>query len=844
MKTKTTEFLTGSFILVLLLCILIFSFFASYMNRQSSETISEVGTFYMTGMNEQITLHFQTTIEMHLAQLDVLLEEVANGEDQLERLAYDTKARGFTSLSIYRPDGSFEMVYGAQISLDDPPPFFASISSGVTKVAVGTDVLGNKLVLMGKPTDMFSTQDGEQGIAVVITLPVSYISQTLSLEENDANVYSHIIRHDGSFVIRSADVTEQNYFDSLYLDTESGDEQANLYVRELEAAMAANEPYSQILQFGSTRRHLYCTALPHTEWYLVTVMPYEALDGVVNELSHKWVVLTIFACALVLTALILIFIQYYKLTQDQMRQLEVAKEEAIHANKAKSEFLSNMSHDIRTPMNAIVGMTAIATANIDNQQQVQNCLKKISRSGKHLIGLNTDILDMSKIESGKMTLSTDQVSLRELLDSVVSIVQPQVKAKRQKFDVHVHDIITESVCCDSIRLNQILLNLLSNAVKFTPEEGKIEVSLYEEPSMQGEGYVLVHLQVKDNGIGMSEEFQKHIFDSFMREDNARVRKTEGSGLGMAIVKFIVDAMGGTIELKSALGKGSEFNICLDLEKSDTYQADMILPSWNMLVVDDDQQLCESTALSLKAIGVNAEWTLDGETALSMVLDRHKKQDDYHVILLDWKLPGMSGIETAREIRSKVGESTPILLISAYDWAEIEDDARAAGINGFISKPLFKSTLFYGLKPFADETETGEVPAAQPAESKLTGKRVLVAEDNELNWEVASELLSDCGLALEWAEDGKICVDKFSASAPHYYDAILMDLRMPVMTGIEATKAIRALPREDADLPIIAMTADAFVEDINKCLEAGMNDHVAKPIDAAVVERILLKHLPA
>ena len=428
------------------------------------------------------------------------------------------------------------------------------------------------------------------------------------------------------------------------------------------------------------------------------------------------------------------------------------------------------------------------------------------------------------------------------MDSIVSIDQPQVRAKHQQFNVSIHDISAENVCCDSVRLNQVLLNIIGNAVKFTPDGGRIDVSMYEEPSEKGGNFVRIHFQIQDNGIGMTEEFKTHIFESFVREDSSRVHKTEGSGLGMAITKYIVDAMGGIIEVDSTPGEGTNFHVSLDLERADVLEADMVLPPWSMLVVDDDKQLCESTVGSLRSIGVQADWTLDPHTALDMVGDSYKRNNPYHIILLDWKLPGMDGIAVARELRHRYGDDIPILLISAYDWSEIEEDAKAAGVTGFIPKPLFKSTLYDGLKPFAPDMGKPE----ETAESKqfdFTGRRVLLAEDNDLNWEIAEDLLSAEGLELEWAENGQICVEKFQSAEQGYYDAILMDLRMPVMTGYEATEAIRKLERPDAkDIPIIAMTADAFAEDIQKCLDAGMNAHVAKPIDVRDVCLLLVKFM--
>ena len=630
-------------------------------------------------------------------------------------------------------------------------------------------------------------------------------------------------------------------------------------IQWIKFSLEQGEDFSAVLSGEKSKFHLYCINLPYSEWYLVTVMPFDSLDILIRDMGQDWTYMVYLVCGIVMVALLLIFAQSLQIVRKQVaalkaanetanreqRAAEIARREAEHANKAKSEFLSNMSHDIRTPMNAIVGMTTIAIANMNNMEQVQNCLRKIALSSKHLLGLINDVLDMSKIESGKMTLNMDQVSLREVMDSIVSIVQPQVKAKGQFFNIFINDISVENVCCDSVRLNQVLINLLGNAVKFTPEKGAINVTLYEEESPKGEDYIRTHLLVTDNGIGMSEEYQKKIFDSFSREDTARVQKTEGTGLGMAITKYIVDAMEGSIQVRSELGRGSEFHVVLDLLKATVQEADMVLPDWKMLVVDDDEQLCESAVASLKSIGVSPDWCLNAEDAIKMVEERHKRHDDYQIILLDWKLPGKDGITAAREIRRNYGNNIPILLISAYDWSEIEDEAKEAGVTGFIAKPLFKSTLFYGLKPYAEDVLGGKERREKPAAAErvvLKGRRILLAEDNEINWEIANELLSALGLELEWAENGQICLEKFSRSPVNYYDAILMDVRMPVMNGYEATAAIRALDRKDASLPVIAMTADAFAEDVKKCLDSGMNAHVAKPIEVREVSRLLEKFM--
>ena len=844
MKNKTIRFLQASLILVSILCVGIFTFLALYMNKKSAETISEVGNIYMSGMNERIILHFKTTIEMRLSHVEDMEQMISSGnyedsKELQESLIYSAQARGFAYLAFFSQDGDFQMLYGEPLQVIDPPPFLRSLNNGEKKVAVGVDAQGNNVVLMGVSA-VCTMEGGKECTAIVAGLPVEYISNMLSLDQEDALVYSHIIRRDGSFVIKSAGAFRDNYFERIQALMQENKGGAETYIQEMMDAMNADEDYSAVVHLEQERRHLYCTKLPYSEWFLVTVMPFGALDKAVNRLGLEWEVMGLGGCIIILAALVAVFIGYYHLTRQQIRQLEEARQEALMANKAKSEFLSNMSHDIRTPMNAIVGMTAIAIANMDNMQQVQNCLRKIALSSKHLLGLINDVLDMSKIESGKMTLNMDQVSLREVMDSIVSIVQPQVKAKNQKFDVSIHDIESENVLCDSVRLNQIMLNLLSNAIKFTSDGGSIRVAMYEEESPKGEEFVRIHLHVEDNGIGMTPEFREKIFESFTREDSARVRKTEGTGLGMTITKYIIDAMGGTIQVKSELGEGTEFHVTLDLEKAEIQEADMILPKWNMLVVDDDRQLCESTVSALKAIGIDADCTLDGQSAIEMVKRSHEKHEDYHVILLDWKLPDMDGIETARRIRRYTGDQVPILLISAYDWSEIEDSARSAGVTGFIGKPLFKSTLYHGLKPYAEGIEQAQ--EATELGVSLNGIRILLAEDNDLNWEIAEELLSELGMELERAENGQICIDMFQKSEVGYYNAVLMDLRMPVMTGYEAAWGIRKLDREDSDIPIIAMTADAFAEDIKRCLDCGMNAHVAKPIDVQEVARLLEKYI--
>lgn len=843
-KNITTHFLIGSLIALLILGMVVFSVLGIYMNRKSSETIHEVGEIYMTGMGDQLARHFENIIQLRFSQVEGIVSVVSTDHTDIEKLheelIYRAQVRGFDHLSLCSSEGELETLLGAPIHAINLPPFLEALRRGEQRVAVGIDDIGNEVILFGI-TANYLMKSGEQCIGLVASIPLEYISGILSLEEDGPLMYCRIIRQDGSFVISNLNTNMPDYYNSVWEMCGSHTDESSIvtYLEGLRNALKEHKNYSSLLDVRGEIRQIYGRPLPYSEWYLIMIMPFGLLDQVINSLSSQRTAATLLACASILVTLVLIFLRYFSLTRLQFQELEKAQQTAIEATKAKSKFLSNMSHDIRTPMNAIVGMTAIATAHIDDQNQVQNCLRKIALSSKHLLGLINDVLDMSKIESGKMTLSMDQVSLKEVVEGIVSIVQPQVKAKRQKFDVHIENIVTENVCCDSVRLNQVLLNLLSNATKYTPEEGSIQLSMFEEDSPKGENYVRTHVKVKDNGIGMSPEFLKQIYESYSRADGTRVHKTEGAGLGMAITKYIIDAMGGTIEVQSELDKGTEFHIALDLEKATVTDLDMVLPPWNVLVVDDDELLCQTAADSLKSIGVKAEWTLSGEKAIQMAMEHHHARNDFQIILLDWKLPGMDGFQVAKELRRNLGDEIPILLISAYDWSEFESEARNAGISGFISKPLFKSTLFYGLRQYMGVNESNDEVSEQDLD--LSGRRILLAEDNELNWEIASELLSDLGVQLEWAEDGQICLDKFLDSPEGYYDAILMDIRMPIMTGYESTQAIRALNRSDASsIPIIAMTADAFSEDIQRCLSCGMNAHIAKPIAVSELARLLKK----
>lgn len=859
MRKKTIRFLWISLLTLALLCVAVFYWLTQVMVRQSDQTLNEVANMYMEEINAQLQGHFDALVEVQLAQVEGITLAVPPDtvdkldEEVVEDLSASGLSREFSYLALYNTDGKADILYGEPVTIREEKSFLRSLNQAEPKVVLGDTASGEVMLLLGisvgyPVSQGYPMRDGSQCTALLAGIPVEKVNNSLSLNVNNNLVFSHIIETNGRFVVKNIDDDAENYYDWLLESYTFDESDGDTVVAQMKEKLDHGEMFSMVITLEGKQMHVYCSPLSNSEWYLITVMPYGALDEAVANLGSQRIETTIIGCGILLVATLIVFFIYFRMSRRQMNEIEQAKKEAekaqkeaVQANLAKSEFLSNMSHDIRTPMNAIVGMTAIASANIDNREQVVSCLRKISLSSKHLLGLINDVLDMSKIESGKLNLNIELICLKETAESIVTIIQPQVKAKKQKFDIFIDNICREKLYCDGVRLNQVLLNLLSNAVKFTPEGGCITMTVSQENSPKGEGYVRTHFIVQDTGIGMSEEFQKVIFDSFAREDNSRVHRTEGTGLGMAITKYIVDKMEGTITVESQKEKGSTFHVTLDLETAFEQENGMFLPPWDMLIVDDDEQLCKSTAASLEEIGIHAEWTLSGVEAIKMAQERNAQNRNYHVILLDWKIPGMDGIETARQLRRTIGNQVPILLISAYDWSDIEEEARQAGISGFIAKPLFKSTLYHGLSRLVQKEKVHE--KVQEEIPDFTGVRILLAEDNEINWEVANELLSAQGFQLDWAENGQECLEKFQQSVPGTYQAILMDIRMPVLDGYGASLAIRKLERQDAKkIPIIAMTADAFSEDIQKCLDCGMNAHVAKPIDMRKLLRLLQKEI--
>ena len=504
---------------------------------------------------------------------------------------------------------------------------------------------------------------------------------------------------------------------------------------------------------------------------------------------------------------------------------------AEHANRAKTTFLNNMSHDIRTPMNAIVGFTAMAAAHIDEKDKVQNYLSQISVSSRHLLSLLNDVLDMSRIESGKMKIEETDVHLPDVIHDLRTIIQPNVKSKQQELYIDTQDVKNEDIITDKLRLNQVLLNILTNAVKFTPAGGTISFRVIEKPCDQ-EDMTNFEFRVKDTGIGMTDEFKETIFEAFTREQNSTVSGIQGTGLGMAITKNIVDLMGGTIEVFSEVGKGSEFIVNISCKLSDSKVQQKTLPELEglrALVADDDTNTCLSVCAMLRDIGMRPDWTNYGKEAVIRAKEAYDQSDKFRVYIIDWMMPDLNGIETVRRIRKVIGDSDPIIVMTAYDWTDIEKEAREAGVTAFCSKPLFMSELRDILsQPFRvkdDKPEQDENPY------NFSGRRVLLAEDNELNQMIAVSILEGAGFEVDIAVDGQEAVEKIEAVPADHYDVVLMDIQMPRMDGYEAAGRIRAMDdKQKASIPIIAVTANAFEEDRKIALEAGMNGHLAKPYD--------------
>jgi signal transduction histidine kinase/DNA-binding response OmpR family regulator len=678
--------------------------------------------------------------------------------------------------------------------------------------------------------ERFYFSDGAEGI-IRKNIGIKGLGEQYSLSFYDNQGYSYIVDEAGNIIVRAEDKhsnrTLRNVFDVVEAGSNSK-ESVELFKNAL------SEQKTGVIRFDfENQKYLFAfdTIDGRNNWTLLSLIPEEALSKHLDSIMRTSSLVIIMAITIVVVVAILFFNK--KLTQKEY-DLQNALAAAQAANRSKTVFLNNMSHDIRTPMNAIIGYTALAAKHIDNKECLQDYLKKISQSSAHLLSLINDVLDMSRIESGKVNINEKEESLSEILHGLRDIVQADINSKKLDFYVDTVDLVDEDIFCDKLRLNQILLNIISNAIKYTPSGGYVSLRITQLKTTNN--YGTYEFRIKDNGIGMSEEFLQTIFVPFTRANTSTVSGIQGTGLGMAITKNIVDMMGGTITCHSVENQGSEFIVTLDfkLQKQHKEQTKIAqLEDLRGLVVDDDMNSCQSISQMLRQVGMRSEWCTQGKEAIVRTKEAIRIGDRFEVYIIDWQMPDMNGIEVTRQIRSEVGDDAPIIILTAYDWSDIEDEARKAGVTDFISKPLFMSDLRTVLTKACEQPESGtsDTSKGEVKEVDMSGKRLLLVEDNEFNREIAVDILSETGMEIEEAEDGSVAVEKLLEKGAGYYNLVLMDIQMPIMDGYTAARKIRSF--EDAQLaniPIIALSANAFEEDKQKSLDAGMNAHIAKPID--------------
>ena len=663
--------------------------------------------------------------------------------------------------------------------------------------------------------------DAAETAVLLRVIPISDLEQKWVFPQTElVNAELSMIDAGGDYILKGHNYKNSSFFE-FYKSYNQTDPESS---KELfDKITSSTGSVSMINSHGQECILAYTPISATSGWTMLGLVPADDLK--VDTENHVLFII-------VSVGLLILFLSDLFYMRYLNKRLQIAARKAESANKAKTDFLSTMSHDIRTPMNAIIGLTTLAEKNPGDVESTKESLRKISLASNHLLTLINDILDISKVESGKLKLSPLTFSIVETVENLVNISQPMIKEKNIEFSFHINQFEKEYLYTDQLRLNQIFINILSNAIKYTEPGGRVSVELREEHS-DVTGCIKLIYVVSDTGIGMSPEFMENMYKPFSRQVDSRVNSIQGTGLGLAITKQMVDLIGGAIDCQSEQGKGTTFTVTLDIPVADRQREDMKLEPIDVLIVDDDETMLQTATDTLASLGANVEQANNGLEALGMIEHRHLSGRDYTVIIIDWKMPDIDGLETIKRIRSEIDSQIPILLISAYDWSDIEDKARSAGANGFVSKPLFRSTLYDKINGLIGK-ESGSVEPEDDY-SDLNGINILVAEDNDINWEIISAMLAMFGITTERAENGRVCVDMLSKAEEGSYELIFMDVQMPEMNGLDATRTIRKLENPwAASIPIVAMTADAFSENIMECLDAGMNGHIAKPVDIKLV----------
>ncbi len=677
------------------------------------------------------------------------------------------------------------------------------------------------LAFFDKVTLRTAKGDKSDDAVILRVIPISELEQKWVFpQEEFANAELSMIDSNGNYILKGNSFKNSNFFEFYNSYNPSDPASSKKLFDNITSSTGS------VSMINSHRQECIVAFTPFVDtvgWTLLSLVPAKDL----NEGIENWLLVVVVSAGLLILFILDLF---YMLNLN--KRLQVTAMEAESANKAKTDFLSTMSHDIRTPMNAIIGLTTIAENNLGDVESTGVSLRKIRLAGNHLLTLINDILDISKVESGKLKLNPLTFSVAETVENLINISQPMIKEKNIDFSFHINQIEKEYLYTDQLRLNQIYINILSNAIKYTEPGGRVSVGLFEKKS-EIPGCVQLKYVVADTGIGMSPEFMENMYQPFSRQIDSRVNSIQGTGLGLAITKQMVELIGGVIECQSEQGVGTTFTVVLDIPVADRQRDNLRLEPIDVLVVGDDESALRTTVETLEALGASADKAQSGAEATSMIELRHHSGKDYKVVIVDYKMPETDGIETIKRIRSMDVKELPYLLISAYDWSDIEDKAKEAGANGFIRKPFFRSTLYDKISDLIGNKSNSKEP--EDDYSDLKGMRILIAEDNDINWEIISGMLDLFGIVTDRAENGRVCVDMVSNAAEGSYELIFMDVQMPEMNGLDATKAIRKLDNPRASsIPIIAMTADAFSENVANCLNAGMNGHIAKPVDIKLV----------